>query len=172
MKREEVFGASLFAAGFIFQAAFSYLWRTSFPSPQWLLLAVLAVGARGKINTAQSLGFFWGLILDAGGPSLFGAQAWILAAAGYITGRFSKEVDSDRPLAQAILALGGTLFHLTILTQIELFFRRSGPPLVPSIGAILGQFAMNVLAAPLVFWIVRLWSRHDPSVEEDHVFRP
>ena len=171
MKTRVTFGVALFLAGAAFHVLFGYLWGLSAPSPQWLLLTVLAVGALGRVNTAQSLGFFWGLFLDVQGSSLFGAQGWILAAAGFATGRLSRHVDADKPLAQAVLAVGGTFFHLVFLALIEAVFRQGGRSHVPGPGAMLVQLLMNVAAAPLVFAAVAAWARRAAFGGEDHVFR-
>jgi rod shape-determining protein MreD len=170
-RRTGFFGTTVFLAGWVFYALFSYFWNLPLPAPQWLFLAVLAVGARGKVNTAQTLGFFWGLLMDVQSGSLFGAQGWIFAVAGFAAGKYSRQVDGDKPSAQVLLALGGTLFHQLALSQIEVFFRRPGPPHTPAVGMAFLQLFLNVAAAPLVFGAVGLWNRLIPSIEGDHVFR-
>ncbi len=172
MRWRGYFGIGLFLGGWILQTLLSYLWTASAPAPQGMLLAVLAVGALGKVDTAQSLGFFWGLLLDASGTSLFGSQGLILAVAGFAAGKLSKQVDAEKLSAQAILALGGTLFHLLALAQIELMFRRGGSVHMPGLGEMLLQALLNVAAAPVVFTVVQIWARYAPSSEGTRVFRP
>lgn|GEM_PF-1556003 len=170
MKLNGSFWTGLFLAGWLFHAVVSSLWSIPVPSPQWLLLAVLAVGSIGRVAAAETLGFFWGLMLDAQGSSLFGAQGWILAAAGFAVGRLSRQVDAEKALSQVILAAGGTLFYLVFLAQSELLFRGTGVPHVPPIGAALAQLLINAAAAPLVFRLVRAAGRRFLGGEESHAY--
>lgn len=169
-RRRGLFGPFLFIAGWGLHAVVAYFWTTSAPSPQILLLAALAVGASGKINTGQTLGFLWGLMLDVQGASLFGCQGWILAAAGFFAGKMSRQIDGERLSAQVLLAAGGTLFHLAAFAQAELLFRR-GAPHIPGAETALLQALLNIAVAPLVFRAVQELGRYIPSGEEDHVFK-
>ena len=169
-RRRGLLGLILFIGGWAVHSVAGYFWVTSAPSPQVLLLAVLAVGAAGKVNTAQTLGFLWGLALDVQGMSLFGCQGWILAAAGFLAGKMSRQIDGERLSAQMLLAMGGTLFHLAGYAQMELLFRK-GPPHVPALSSALLQILLNAAVAPLVFRAVQEMARHAPSGEEDHVFK-
>lgn len=170
-RRRGIFGTSLFFAGWIVHAAAAYLWRMPGPAPQELLLAVLAVGALGKANTAQTLGFFWGLLLDVQGVSLFGCQGWVMAVAGFLVGKMSRQIDGEKLSAQVLLASLGTLFHLLGLAQVELLFRQEGAVHVPDVGHAFLQMLMNVAAAPLVFKAVQLMAGRIPSGEDERVFR-
>ena len=170
MRLKGLFWLGLFTAGWLFHATVSALWSIPVPSPQWLLLAVLAVGSLGRVAAAETLGFLWGLMLDAQGSSLFGAQGWALAAAGFAVGRLSRQVDAEKALSQVILAAGGTLFHLLVLAQSELLFRRAGAPHVPQVGTALAQLLLNAAAAPLVFRLVRSAGFRFLGAEESHAY--
>jgi cell shape-determining protein MreD len=167
-RRGGLFSVTLFFAGWGAHALLCYLWGTSAPSPSVPLLAVLAAGAQGRVNAAQSLGFLWGLMLDVQGVTLFGGQGWALALAGFGVGKLSRQIDGEKLSAQVLLGAAGTLFHLALLSQIELVFRREAPH-VPGLGAALLQVLMNAAAAPAVFKGVRLLAGRAPS-EEGHVF--
>ncbi len=109
MKKYFGFLAITFGAGLVFQSVFFYVVPAGVPTPQWLLLAVLALGAQGRIKTATTVGFFWGLALDAFGVTAFGTQGWLMALAGYGAGSVSKNVNADKWGAQESLTIAATL---------------------------------------------------------------
>lgn len=170
-RRRGIFGTVLFFVGWAGHAVVSYVWQTSAPAPQELLLAVLAVGAMGRVNTAQTLGFLWGLMLDVQGVSLFGCQGWIFAVVGFTVGRLSRQIDGEKLSAQLLIAVLGTMFHLLGLAQVELLFRQGGAVHAPSVGGALTQILMNAAAAPLVFRGVQWLGSFFHSNEDGHVFR-
>jgi rod shape-determining protein MreD len=165
-----VFGLVTFLTGWVLQSFSFHLWFLPWPPPQWLLLSVLALGASGRTMTAQTLGFLWGLSLDAHGASLVGAQAWLLATSGFVAGILSWRLDAEKLSAQELLSLAATVFFFAGMVEIELLFRWPGPPHRPGAGMMVGQLIMNGLAAPIVFWIVEHWKKMWGTLDHDHVF--
>jgi rod shape-determining protein MreD len=157
LRRAWLFGVVTFFVGWVFQAVFLYLTPPTAATPQWLLLAVLALGSMGKVNMAQTLGFFWGLSLDTFGVSLFGSQAWLLAVMGYLAGRLSRQLNADKWVTQEALALAATAFFWFWLYQLDLFFRWPEKPHFPGAGKVILEFLWNAAAAPVVFWLMRKW---------------
>ncbi len=157
MKNPWIFGTITFLGGWLLQVV---SWRFPWPasvSPHFLLLTVLALGSMGHTVMAQTLGFFWGLCLDVFGLSLFGTQAWLLALAGFITGRFSRQLNGEKLATQEILALAGIVFFEAGSALLDLFFRPShaARPFFPGRMALV--LAMNALFAPVIFRVLRRW---------------
>ncbi len=157
MKYPILFGIITFIIGWLAQIIYIFLTDPIQTSPHWLLIAVLAIGSMGRTNMAQTLGFFWGLCLDIYGASLFGTQALLLAAAGYITGKLSRHLDANKLVAQEILVLTGTIIFFIGLYQIELIFRWPQKPHYPGFTKIILEIILNAIAAPVLFWGLSLW---------------
>ncbi|HMZ25973.1 MAG TPA: rod shape-determining protein MreD, partial [Elusimicrobiota bacterium] len=105
MIRRALFVLLTFFLGWIAQAIFLHLAPLSLPAPHWLLVAVLAVGASGRVNLAQGLGFFWGLALDLYGQTPFGSQGLLLAFCGFAAGSLSKNLNAEKMITQEALTL-------------------------------------------------------------------
>lgn len=79
-------------------------------TPQAILLCVVAIGFVMGPILGQTMGFFWGLAMDAMGIRLFGMNACLLALAGYISGKLRRRVASERLAGQMVSALTVTIF--------------------------------------------------------------
>ncbi len=121
-----------------------------------LLLAVLALGAQGRTTLAMSVGFLWGLALDAYGVSAFGVQGWLLALAGYLSGSVSKNLNAEKWGTQETLTLVATAGLWVGIRLLSGFFDHS---LIgrPGVGLALAHMGLNALVAPGVFWGMALW---------------
>lgn len=157
MKRQIPFFLITLIFGFILQALFLYWVPAGLPTPQWFLLVVLALGAQGRTNFAMSLGFIWGLGLDAYGISAFGVQGWLLALVGYLAGTYSKNLNAEKLGTQATLTVITTGVVWGGVRLLSRFFDHS---LVghPGMGLLVVDVGLNVLVAPGVFWIMDLWA--------------
>lgn len=168
MKRIGSFFVVTFILGWIFQIFFLYWVPARLPTPQWLLLAVLALGAQGRTKFAMSLGFLWGLALDAYGVSAFGVQGWLLALAGYVSGTLSKNLNAEKLGTQESLAAVASVLLWGGIRILSRFFEHS---LVghPGMGLALAHLGLNALVAPGVFWMMRIWGDlWDPRLANDH----
>ncbi|MBL0059145.1 MAG: rod shape-determining protein MreD [Elusimicrobia bacterium] len=168
MKRRILFFVLTAILGWSFQLVFLYWAPPALPTPHWLLLVVLALGARGRVHLAMGLGFLWGLALDAHGITAFGVQGWLLALAGYASGTLSKNLNANELVTQESLAVGGTLLLWAGVWGLSRFFQ---PALVghPGVGLALGQVVLNALTAPAVFWATEVWIGHSvPRSETPH----
>lgn len=159
MRRRWLFGIATFIVGWLIQVVSLYFLAPASPSPQWLLLAVLALGVMGETNLAQTLGFAWGLCLDAYGIGLFGSQGWILAAMGFLSGRFSRQLNAEKLATQEALCFIGTVFFWIGMFTMEHLFRSPSFHRASSPGALALGFLLNAAAAPVVFWFMDRWTR-------------
>ncbi|MGQ0645020.1 MAG: rod shape-determining protein MreD [Elusimicrobiota bacterium] len=155
MRHSWLFGAVLFAGVWVGQILVLKIFPPGAGSPHLPLLAVLALGALGRTNLAQTLGFLWGLALDVMGLSLFGSQALLLAWTGFITGRVSRFVDADKWGTQQVLAALATIFLQTGTRVLDAWFRDPARPADGSLLIFVTGLIFNALAAPPVFWAVR-----------------
>jgi rod shape-determining protein MreD len=152
-----IFGGATFLAGWLLHALLGYA-LPGWLSPHWLLLFTLGFGSLGRTDLAQTLGFFWGLGLDVFGLSLFGSQAWLLCLAGFLSGRFSRQLNAEKLVTQETLALLGTAFFWAGFALIEEFFRPSGYRRDPQAAAVALDLLFNAAVAPGVFWAARRWT--------------
>ncbi|MBI4397353.1 MAG: rod shape-determining protein MreD [Elusimicrobia bacterium] len=170
LKHPVLFGVATFAMGWILQIGFLSFLRPGQASPQWLLLAVMVLGSLGYTNLAQTLGLFWGLSLDVFGASLFGTQGFLLAVAGYGSGRFSRQLNAEKIVTQEALALFGTLFFWLGFAAVEHFFRPASPHPSSSLGAAVLTFLFNAGVVPVLSWMLFKWLRFWAFLERNHIF--
>jgi rod shape-determining protein MreD len=113
-------------AGIFLVAAFlQWWWPTHFSfwglSPQILLVLTVVLAARQGPDPGMCYGFLWGLFLDTMSPHLFGANAFSLMLAGYVTGILRRQIDlmDVAPLFLVIfLATWGYFLTLGLLAVI------------------------------------------------------
>lgn len=124
-------------------------------APQVLLLMTIAHGFLIGPVTAETMGFFWGIMLDAAGVTYFGMNALLLAVAGFIAGSLRKRVASERPSAQlavgalaSIYMVVGGVFIRSLLEEVVYY---------PSVWNLLATLVFNVLAVTAVFWVLEWW---------------
>ncbi|OVE77574.1 rod shape-determining protein MreD [bacterium F11] len=124
-------------------------------SPQLLLLLVVTHGFLKGPLMGETLGFCWGLMMDAMGVNFFGLQSLLFALAGYISGTLRRRVASERPTAQLLIALITTLYYFIGMSLVAYLLDGyiSSIPWVDILLAIL----FNVLLIMLVFWSVEKW---------------
>jgi len=82
-------------------------------APDLLLVAALIGGIVGGGRFGARNGFFAGLLLDLVVPGPFGLAAGVYGAFGYLTGQFSRTVDSDDPRVMPTL-IGLSAFFATL----------------------------------------------------------
>jgi rod shape-determining protein MreD len=123
--------------------------------PQVLLLIVLAHGFMAGPLTAETLGFFLGILSDTMGVSLFGMNALLLPLAGYIAGKLRRRVASERPAAQVAIAIFGTLSYAMGVKILLRLFEPDTSRSVLHLIAIGG--IMNILLVTAIFWAVERW---------------
>lgn len=104
---------------------------------------------------AETMGFFWGLIVDVIGITLFGLQSFLLTVIGYISGKLRRGVTSERPTAQMVIGFIATVIYgLGSLTVQNIFEEGANRDFIRST---LVMGILNILLAPAVFWVMEKW---------------
>jgi rod shape-determining protein MreD len=155
MRRPLLFGVSTLVLGWALQTMSFYIFGP-LSSPQWLVIAVVALGGRGRADMAMTLGYFWGLYLDVFSLSPFGAQAWLTALLGYTAGKLSRQLDPGKTVTQVSLAAVVSVAYPWGLHQLENGFRPD-PAHGVALWSLAGVAALNVAAAPFVFGLLEIW---------------
>jgi len=123
--------------------------------PHIPLLMTLASGLFQGSVMGESLGFSWGLALDAMGTTAFGTQGFILCLIGYLSGRISRRVNAEEPVSQMVFGFLGTAVYFVCFHYLTRMFGGIGQSL--SFGLVLSVMVMNVLLAPFVFSFMNWW---------------
>ena len=165
MRHGAIFGFVTFFLGWLLQTSMLSVTSASTPTPHWPLLFVLALGAGGRLNLAQTLGFFWGISLDVFGVTLFGTQGWLLALAGHVTARVSRQINAEKLVTQEALSLAGTFFFILGVAGIDHVFRSPAREGLVTLPGFLLTVALNALAAPVAFWLMAWWEMFWTSLE-------
>lgn len=111
--------------------------------PDLFLLLVLLLSPRLSPEGATAQGFLVGLVQDAlsGGP--LGLCAFVLSLMGFLTARLSRDLVTDKPLAQAWLLLAGAV-TADLLAYTLLAFFLEPPPILMSLRMILPKELFTV----------------------------
>ncbi len=115
--------------GLFFTAAFvQWLWSAHFApyglAPQILLVLTVAAASRQGPAAAMSLGFFWGLFLDALIGGLFGANALILVLLAYLAGLVRHQMNAGEAAPRAVLVFAATWAYFLLLAAVSWAFTR------------------------------------------------
>ena len=144
--------ALLFVLGFLFD----WWWRRYLSigglSPDWLLVATVALsGLQGPVY-GQSFGFPWGLGLDTLAVRLFGGRALLFTLTGFIVGSARRQTDLSGPGSQFVMMALITVAYALALGVVGAVF---GPGFLwPGWKAFLFLPLFNAAAAPFVFIVV------------------
>jgi rod shape-determining protein MreD len=121
-----------------------------------VLVAVLSVGlSRGPL-VGEVLGFIWGLLVDASSLGALGTHAILYAGAGYLAGMLSRQLDESKLWTQAIFSFGVSCVFLALLQVFDRVFSSTSRP---ANWTILVQPLSNAVVAPVVFYLMRQWTR-------------
>jgi rod shape-determining protein MreD len=166
-----IFGLVTLLIIWVIQVMMISLIPVGWPTPHILLLVLLALGGRGEVDLAQSLGFFGGLALDVMGVSLFGSQGLVLCLIGFSVGRLARQLNVDKVMTQMAVTGFTTLFFWTVLALLDHLFRPAAPerPLFPDIMAL--GLVYNVLLAPVGFRLINWWWDFWMDIEGSAFFR-
>lgn len=125
------------------------LWTGLGATPQPALAVTVVVAVLRGPAAGESFGFLSGLLLDALGTHLFGAQALAQTLVGYGVGRLRRQMDVSLPGAQMTLVALLSAVYALLLGLIALVFlgRFAAGPLKALFLAPL----YNALLAPFVF---------------------
>jgi rod shape-determining protein MreD len=153
--RRLFFGLLTLFIGMLFQLVCSRYLSIYGASPQVLLLFVVAIGFIYGPMMGETLGFFWGLMSDSMGVSMFGMQALLLTLAGYISGSLRRRVASERLSAQMVIAVIATFFYNVGASTLYQMFEEGGGR--NSIFSFTVEAVINALFVAAVFSLTERW---------------
>jgi rod shape-determining protein MreD len=125
-------------------------------SVQWILLAVLHMGLVRGPWAGETMGFIWGLLVDAASLGLLGLHAILYALAGYAAGMFRRQLDSSKIWTQTILTWMASVVYFATYIVVTRFLAANEEPFQ---WALLTVPVMNAIFAPLVFRVLEFWDR-------------
>jgi rod shape-determining protein MreD len=138
------------------QMASDYFVGASGFSSNVVLIVVLYFGlARGPL-VGESLGFLWGLLVDASSLGLIGLHALLYAGAGYLAGMLRRQLDQDKIWTQSIFSMIVSALYLVLYLLLDRMFSMGIRPLSWSISF---QPLSNGFIAPFVFWLMQRWAQ-------------
>jgi rod shape-determining protein MreD len=138
------------------QMASDYFVGASGLSSNVVLIVVLYFGLATGPLVGESLGFIWGLLVDASSLGLIGLHALLYAAVGYLAGMLRRQLDQDKVWTQSIFTLIVSTLYLVLYLLMDRMFAMGTRPLSWAIGV---QPLSNGIIAPVVFWLMQRWAR-------------
>ena len=120
-----------------------------------LIVFVLLATQYGSL-VGQLAGFVVGIAIDVITVSPFGFHAFLFTVAGYVVGLGSGKVYLDPLIMPALLGLLSTLYLAFFGFVLNLIFRLGEPWSVYFNVGLIFQVGLNVVLAPLFFWIYGL----------------
>jgi len=81
---------------------------------------------RGPL-AGETIGFMWGLLVDASGLGLVGLHALLYAAAGYMAGMLRRQLDEDKIWTQAIFTVIVSVLYVVFYLILDSGSSPAGP---------------------------------------------
>jgi len=123
--------------------------------PNFLILSTIFFALYYGPLRGTILGFIWGLFADSSSICIFGSQTFMLTLIGYVSGRFQRKIDEEKPIAQMGLVLLMSIFYVWGLIFFESLFTNSSERLRSEISFI--QPVYSTVMSPLFFWLLMRW---------------
>jgi rod shape-determining protein MreD len=124
-------------------------------SVQWILIAVLHYGLRNGPWTGETLGFIWGIFIDAASLGLLGIHAILYTLAGYSAGMFRRQLDASKIWTQAIFTWMVSMVYFALYMLVDRFFSMTEGTFQ---WAFLTVPIINAVAAPFIFRVLDQWA--------------
>jgi rod shape-determining protein MreD len=128
----------------------------TFFSVQWILLVVLHFGLARGPWVGESLGFAWGLLVDASSLGMLGLHAILYALVGYTAGMLRRQLDSSKVWTQTIFSWMVSIVYFVLYFIVQRFFSVDEGPFQ---WILLTVPVMNALCAPMVFRVLETWAK-------------
>jgi len=125
-------------------------------SVQWILLVVLHFGLARGPWVGESLGFLWGLFVDASSWGLLGLHAVLYALAGYAAGMFRRQLDISKLWTQTIFTWMVSVVYFALYLVMTRFLSSGEEPFQWGVFTVP---LVNALVAPFVFRALDYWAR-------------
>jgi rod shape-determining protein MreD len=140
---------------------FFSLWTFLGVTPQLALVATVAAAVIRGPAAGETFGFCAGLLIDALGTHLFGANALTLALIGYSVGRLRRQMDASLPPPQMAVVALLSWVHAALLGVVSLVF--IGKFSMRPVHALVVLPLYNAILAPFVFaWMQRFRVKEHP----------
>jgi len=124
-------------------------------SCDWVLIAVIYFGLfRGPL-AGETMGFVWGLLIDASSLGLMGMHTLLYAGAGYLAGMLRRQLDGTKVGTQAVFSFGVSILYGIAYVVIDHLFVGADRPFSWMSAA---RPFVNGALAPVLFWILARWS--------------
>lgn len=118
-----------------------------------LLVVFVVLATQNGSLPSQIVGFSLGLVMDMVTTAPLGFHAFLYALAGYLFGLGSGKVYFDPLVMPAFLGSLATVFDVLIRYLLNAAFQLGDPLSAFFNVGLLFQLILNMLLAPLVFWL-------------------
>jgi rod shape-determining protein MreD len=126
--------------------------------PDILLVVFVILATQNGSMTSQIVGFVLGLAIDMVTSAPLGFHAFQFALAGYLFGLGSGNVYFDPLVMPALMGFLATVFTVLTSFLLNAVFQLGSPISAFLNIGLLFQLLLNVLLAPLIFWLYG-WAR-------------
>lgn len=124
-------------------------------APQVFLLLTVTHGFVFGPLMGEILGFSWGLLSDATGVRLFGMNSFLLALAGYLSGKLRRRVASERIATQIVIMIVATFYYAVGASTVYSMFDES-PGHFSKLHFLISAIYNGVFAA-VAFYLTDRW---------------
>lgn len=121
--------------------------------PDLLLVVFVILAAQNGSFPSQIVGFILGLAIDMVTTAPLGFHAFEFSLAGYLFGLGSGKVYFDPLVMPAFLGFLATLYSVLASFALNTVFALGSPASAFFHVGVLFQLVLNLLLAPLVFWL-------------------
>ncbi len=123
--------------------------------PNFILMYVVYVALNRGAMKGQLTGFFYGLSWDILATDVFGARTLTLTLAGYIAGKFNKNLNKDQIATQVIIMLICLIItHLSLVLLYLLIPDNFAKKSIELNSNFLLYCLVNIIITPVVFKIL------------------
>lgn len=123
--------------------------------PNFILIYVVYVALNRGAMKGQLTGFFYGLSWDILATDVFGARTLTLTLAGYIAGKFNKNLNKDQIVTQIIIMLICLIItHLSLVLLYLLIPDNFAKKSIELNSNFLLYCLVNIIITPVVFKIL------------------
>lgn len=123
--------------------------------PNFILIYVVYVALNRGAMKGQLTGFFYGLSWDILATDVFGARTLTLTLAGYIAGKFNKNLNKDQIATQVIIMLICLIItHLSLVLLYLLIPDNFAKKSIELNSNFLLYCLVNIIITPVVFKIL------------------
>lgn len=134
--------------------------------PNFILMYVVYVALNRGAMKGQLTGFLYGLSWDILSTDIFGIRALSLTIAGYIAGKFNRNLNKDQ-IATQIIIMSVCLIatHLLLILLYLLIPNDFAKKSIELNSNFFIYLIVNLILTPVVFKILKFFKKHSNSVK-------